>query len=45
MLDLSDSAFGKIGADELVRFFSSPSAWSLHTLLLHNNGLGIGGGQ
>ncbi|KRZ68383.1 Ran GTPase-activating protein 1 [Trichinella papuae] len=45
ILDLSDSAFGKIGADELVNFFSSPSAWSLHTLLLHNNGLGIGGGQ
>ncbi|CAI2348712.1 unnamed protein product [Caenorhabditis sp. 36 PRJEB53466] len=44
-LDLSDNAFGPIGADALIELLESPSAYTLDTLKLNNNGLGIGGKQ
>uniref|UniRef100_A0A1I7TWU5 Ran gtpase-activating protein n=1 Tax=Caenorhabditis tropicalis TaxID=1561998 RepID=A0A1I7TWU5_9PELO len=44
-LDLSDNAFGPIGADALKNFLESPSAYTLETLKLNNNGLGVGGKQ
>ncbi|EGT56660.1 hypothetical protein CAEBREN_04174 [Caenorhabditis brenneri] len=44
-LDLSDNAFGPIGADALKEFLESPSAFSLEVLKLNNNGLGVGGKQ
>ncbi|KJH48197.1 leucine Rich repeat-containing domain protein [Dictyocaulus viviparus] len=40
-LDLSDNAFGPIGAEG--EFLMSPSAYSLQVLKLNNNGLGAGG--
>lgn len=44
-LDLSDNAFGPIGADALKEFLESPSAFTLEVLKLNNNGLGVGGKQ
>lgn len=44
-LDLSDNAFGPIGADALKELLESPTAFTLETLRLNNNGLGIGGKQ
>ena len=43
-LDLSDNAFGPIGAKELEPFLSSAACERLRILLLNNNGLGIQGG-
>uniref|UniRef100_A0A0R3RPD6 RanGAP1_C domain-containing protein n=1 Tax=Elaeophora elaphi TaxID=1147741 RepID=A0A0R3RPD6_9BILA len=42
-LDLSDNAFGPIGAEGLEDFLKSSSAYSLKVLKLNNNGLGAGG--
>ncbi|RCN44868.1 hypothetical protein ANCCAN_09151 [Ancylostoma caninum] len=42
-LDLSDNAFGPIGAEGIQDFLVSPSAFSLEVLKLNNNGLGAGG--
>ncbi|KAL6726040.1 hypothetical protein Aduo_008052 [Ancylostoma duodenale] len=42
-LDLSDNAFGPIGAEGISDFLMSPSAYSMKTLKLNNNGLGAGG--
>uniref|UniRef100_A0A0N5ALT5 Ran gtpase-activating protein n=1 Tax=Syphacia muris TaxID=451379 RepID=A0A0N5ALT5_9BILA len=42
-LDLSDNAFGPIGAEGIEHFLQSPSAYSLQVLKLNNNGLGAGG--
>ena len=42
-LDLSDNAFGPIGAEGIERFLQSSSAYSLQVLKLNNNGLGAGG--
>uniref|UniRef100_A0A0K0DI43 RAN GTPase-activating protein 2 n=1 Tax=Angiostrongylus cantonensis TaxID=6313 RepID=A0A0K0DI43_ANGCA len=42
-LDLSDNAFGPIGAEGISQFLASPSAYSLQILKLNNNGLGAGG--
>ncbi|GMT17097.1 hypothetical protein PFISCL1PPCAC_8394 [Pristionchus fissidentatus] len=42
-LDLSDNAFGPIGAEGIRDFLCSPSAFELKTLRLNNNGLGAGG--
>lgn len=42
-LDLSDNAFGPIGAEGLEEFLESSSAYSLEVLKLNNNGLGAGG--
>ncbi|KAL4002828.1 Leucine Rich repeat family protein [Acanthocheilonema viteae] len=42
-LDLSDNAFGPIGAEGLEDFLESSSAYSLKVLKLNNNGLGAGG--
>ncbi|KHJ48034.1 leucine Rich repeat-containing domain protein [Trichuris suis] len=45
VLDLSDNAFGPVGAKEVGQFLSSPSAVQLEEILLTNNGLGSGGGK
>ncbi|GMS87772.1 hypothetical protein PENTCL1PPCAC_9947, partial [Pristionchus entomophagus] len=42
-LDLSDNAFGPIGAEGIKEFLGSPSAFELKALRLNNNGLGAGG--
>ncbi|VDN03531.1 unnamed protein product [Thelazia callipaeda] len=42
-LDLSDNAFGPIGAEGIEKFLESTSAYSLEVLKLNNNGLGAGG--
>lgn len=42
-LDLSDNAFGPIGAEGIEKFLESSSAYSLQVLKLNNNGLGSGG--
>lgn len=42
-LDLSDNAFGPIGAEGIEKFLESPAAYSLQVLKLNNNGLGAGG--
>ncbi|WKY02698.1 hypothetical protein Q1695_016173 [Nippostrongylus brasiliensis] len=42
-LDLSDNAFGPIGAEGIQEFLTSPAAFSLEVLKLNNNGLGGGG--
>ncbi|VDK29001.1 unnamed protein product [Gongylonema pulchrum] len=42
-LDLSDNAFGPVGAEGIEKFLESPSAYSLEVLKLNNNGLGAGG--
>lgn len=42
-LDLSDNAFGPIGAESIETFLESPAAYSLQVLKLNNNGLGAGG--
>ncbi|KAM3723739.1 Ran GTPase-activating protein [Dirofilaria immitis] len=42
-LDLSDNAFGPIGAEGLEKFLESSGAYSLEVLKLDNNGLGAGG--
>ncbi|KAK0418355.1 hypothetical protein QR680_013515 [Steinernema hermaphroditum] len=42
-LDLSDNAFGPIGAEGIQEFLRSPSAFSLEHLKLNNCGLGAGG--
>ncbi|KAK6101894.1 Leucine Rich repeat family protein [Brugia pahangi] len=42
-LDLSDNAFGPVGAKGLEEFLESSSAYSLEVLKLNNNGLGAGG--
>ena len=44
-LDLSDNALGPIGMEGLVQFLKSPVCYSLKTLRLNNNGLGIYGGR
>ena len=45
VLDLSDNAFGPRGLVGLVDLLMSPSCFTLTTLRLNNNGLGIGGGK
>uniref|UniRef100_A0A1E1X9W8 Putative ran gtpase-activating protein n=1 Tax=Amblyomma aureolatum TaxID=187763 RepID=A0A1E1X9W8_9ACAR len=42
-LDLSDNAFGPVGAEALVVLLSSPCCFQLEVLQLNNNGLGTGG--
>uniref|UniRef100_G3MR46 Ran-GTPase activating protein 1 C-terminal domain-containing protein n=1 Tax=Amblyomma maculatum TaxID=34609 RepID=G3MR46_AMBMU len=42
-LDLSDNAFGPVGAEALVVLLSSPCCFQLEVLRLNNNGLGTGG--
>ncbi|TMS32902.1 hypothetical protein L596_000695 [Steinernema carpocapsae] len=42
-LDLSDNAFGPIGADGIQEFLRSSSAFTLERLKLNNCGLGAGG--
>lgn len=44
-LDLSDNALGPVGMEGLVAFLKSPVCFSLKTLRLNNNGLGIYGGR
>lgn len=44
-LDLSDNAFGPIGAGALVPLLSSPCCFQLQILRLNNNGLGTGGAE
>ncbi|XP_064483329.1 ran GTPase-activating protein 1-like [Ornithodoros turicata] len=44
-LDLSDNAFGPIGAEALLVFLGSKASWSLEILKLNNNGLGPAGSQ
>lgn len=44
-LDLSDNAFGPDGVKACVRLLTSCACYSLTTLKLNNNGLGIGGGK
>lgn len=44
-LDLSDNAFGPVGAEALVPLLSSPCCFSLKVLRLNNNGLGPGGSE
>lgn len=44
-LDLSDNAFGPIGAGALVPLLSSPCCYQLEVLRLNNNGLGTGGAE
>ena len=44
-LDLSDNALGPIGMEGLVSFIKSPVFYSMKTLRLNNNGLGIYGGM
>jgi len=44
-LDLSDNAFGPDGVKGIRTLLTSASCYSLHTLKLNNNGLGIGGGK
>jgi Ran GTPase-activating protein 1 len=41
-IDLSDNALGPIGAESLVKLFANTS---ITTIILRNNGLGIGGGK
>ncbi|KAK8785104.1 hypothetical protein V5799_008528 [Amblyomma americanum] len=42
-LDLSDNAFGPVGAEALVVLLSSSCCFQLEVLQLNNNGLGTGG--
>ncbi|KAL3178103.1 hypothetical protein MRX96_038632 [Rhipicephalus microplus] len=44
-LDLSDNAFGPIGAGALLPLLSSPVCFHLEVLRLNNNGLGTGGAE
>ncbi|XP_054929952.1 ran GTPase-activating protein 1-like [Dermacentor andersoni] len=44
-LDLSDNAFGPIGAGALLPLLSSPVCYQLEVLRLNNNGLGTGGAE
>ena len=44
-LDLSDNAFGPDGVKACVRLLTSCACYSLTTLKLNNNGLGVGGGK
>jgi len=44
-LDLSDNAFGPDGVKACVKLLTSQSCYSLKTLRLNNNGLGVGGGK
>lgn len=44
-LDLSDNAFGPIGAGALLPLLSSPVCFQLEVLRLNNNGLGTGGAE
>lgn len=44
-LDLSDNAFGPIGAGALLPLLSSPACFQLEVLRLNNNGLGTGGAE
>ena len=44
-LDLSDNAFGPDGVKACVKLLTSQACYSLTTLKLNNNGLGIGGGK
>ena len=44
-LDLSDNAFGPDGVKACVRLLTSQACYSLRTLKLNNNGLGVGGGK
>lgn len=44
-LDLSDNAFGPIGAGALVPLLSSSCCYQLEILRLNNNGLGTGGAE
>lgn len=42
-IDLSDNAFGPVGAEPLVKLLVNNT--SISTIILRNNGLGIGGGK
>ena len=44
-LDLSDNAFGPDGVKACVKLLTSQACYSLKTLRLNNNGLGVGGGK
>lgn len=44
-LDLSDNAFGPDGVKGIKKLLISEACYSLQTLKLNNNGLGIGGGK
>ena len=44
-LDLSDNAFGPVGAEGIATFLSSSSCYTLRILKLHNTGLGTTGGK
>lgn len=44
-LDLSDNAFGPDGVKACVKLLTSKACYSLKTLKLNNNGLGVGGGK
>jgi len=44
-LDLSDNAFGPAGPDAIKHFLKSPCVYTLETLKLNNDGLGIFGGR
>ncbi len=44
-LDLSDNAFGPDGVKAIKKLLMSRACFSLQTLKLNNNGLGIGGGK
>lgn len=44
-LDLSDNAFGPDGVKACVKLLTNQSCYSLKTLRLNNNGLGVGGGK
>ena len=44
-LDLSDNAFGPDGVKACVKLLTSEACYSLRTLKLNNNGLGVGGGK
>lgn len=44
-LDLSDNAFGPDGVKAIDKLLRSKACYTLQTLKLNNNGLGIGGGE
>ena len=44
-LDLSDNAFGPDGVKACEKLLTSQACYSLRTLRLNNNGLGVGGGK
>ena len=44
-LDLSDNAFGPDGVKAIDKLLRNRACYTLQTLKLNNNGLGIGGGE